>query len=215
MRYPAGLFEDGPAHAISYYDTILPEARRQGDPLLIIVAEGSLFYALHYAGERDRVRGLIDQWIDDSEAAGGLVISGCLNAVAAVLVLDGEASAAVAPLARALPIALSEGVTRDVLDGALVAAALAVKQLRLPQAERLLAGVSQHAGPLGYSSYTLFHDCRQAAEQAIRDSGRSVEEAQMRHRPVTLDELVASGKTPGPDVSSPTLPADASLSHLE
>jgi hypothetical protein len=191
MRYPWGLYDDGPARAISYYESILPKARRQGDVMLICAAEGNLFYALHYAGERDRVRGVIDQFIDDSDAGGGLVISGSLNAVAAILALSGEASTAVPPLVRALPIALSEGTTGHLLDGALVAAALAVKQLRLEEAERLLAAVSQHAEPLGYSSFTLYHDCRQAAEQAIRDSGRSVEEAQMRHQPVTLDELVA------------------------
>jgi hypothetical protein len=120
-----------------------------------------------------------------------LVISGSLNAVAAISALDGKASTAVPPLARALPIALSEGTTGHVLDGALGAAAVAVKKLRFGDAERLLAAASQHADPLGYSSFTLYHDCRQAAEQAIQAFGPAVEEAQMRHQPVTLDELVA------------------------
>jgi predicted ATPase len=170
LRFPA-FGDDEMDRAVGHYEQLLPQARVFGDPGTLASTALHLCQALFSLGSIDRANEVARLALDAAEDCPPPVKAGTVVVIAAYYALSGDRHRATYVLSRGLQVATQHGVTRLVLQGAFVAAALAAARGDYEATAVLLEAARRHADPLGIVGQRTYYRCRMIAETAIAAQG--------------------------------------------
>jgi hypothetical protein len=203
-----------PVEAVGQLESLRSRSLAHGDPLLITTSACALCMVHARLGDSKRARQAAELALDQGEAAGPVAWSGGLTTVAAAEALVGDPARAVSALQRALPLARDEGITLQLINGALIAASLAVHSGDHASAATLLGGALHHAEPLGVVGSQLIYLCRVGAEHALQCDEGDLSTARATGAAMTIEDLTnytlatLTESIPAPDCEASQAPRD-------